>query len=500
MASRNIPEKLREGIEAARRGDKTNAQRLLRQVVDDDPNNEVAWMWLASTAPTLEERRSYLERVLKINPRNTRAKEALDQLTGLLPPTSSARRSQAARGPEPSSLPVGYIVIGAAALVLIIVAVIFASALSQRPAPPNEATREQISALLPSNTPLPTAGPSPTPTATPFYGVIVERPTNNATLPPTFTPTFTPTPSNTATPTATPYPMSQFTLLYTSRQGDAQAALFQSAGDGSDDRQIGDAAEGFNDAAYDPSGRKLAFVRTITYKKDGKDVTSPELFIASVDNLGDARQVTKMGSSVLASPTWSPDGIQLVFVSNFDGENKLWYITEDGNNQRQLTTGKWADKDPAWSPKGDVIVFASEQANKPGSGLTELFSITPDGKDLKQLTDDNNSSYSPAWSPDGQHIAFASDRAGKSNIYIMNADGQGTVALTFDIEKTENRHPVFTPDGKHLVFASNRDGKTFQLYMMDLQGNQITRLTNNDRDIEWMQFRPEPLLKLQQNT
>lgn len=503
MASRNIPEKLREGIEAARRGDKITAQRLLRQVVDDDPGNEVAWMWLASTAPTLEERRSYLERVLKLNPKNTRAREALDQLAGLLPTTSVGARPQQPRTSARAgggNLPIGYIVVGAAALVLVIVGIIFASALTQRPAPPNEATRESISALLPSDTPAPTRGPSPTPTASPFYGVIVAQPTNNATLPPTFTPTFTPTPSNTPTPTITPYPLSQFTLLYTSKQGDAQAALFQSAGDGGGDKQIGDSADGFSDPAYDPSGLKVAFVRTVSYKKDDKDVTSPELFIAPADNLGEARQVTQMGTSLLASPTWSPDGIQLVFVSNFDGESKLWYITEDGNNLRQLTTGKWADKDPAWSPKGDVIVFASEQANKPGSGLTELFSITPDGKDLKQLTDDNNSSYSPSWSPDGQRIAFASDRLGTSNLYIMNADGQGTVGLTFDIEKVENRHPVFTPDGSHLVFASNRDGKTFQLYQMDLKTSDITRLTNNDRDIGWVQFRPEPLLKLQQTT
>jgi Tol biopolymer transport system component len=501
LASRNIPEKLREGIEAARRGDKTAAQRLLRQVVDDDPGNEVAWMWLASTAPTLEERRSYLERVLKLNPKNTRAREALDQLAGLLPATSVGARAQQ-RTPARaggSGLPVGYIVAGAAALVLVIVAIVFASALTQRPAPPNEATRESILAL-PSNTPAPTAGPSPTPTASPFYGVIVEQPTNNATLPPTFTPTFTSTPSDTPTPTATPYPMSQFMLLYTTKQGDAQAALFQSAGDGGGDKQIGDAADGFNDPAYDPSGQKVAFVRTVTYKKDDKDVTSPELFIAPVDKLGEARQVTKMGTSHLASPTWSPDGIQLVFVSNFDGVDKLWYITEDGNNLRQLTTGKWADKDPAWSPTDDVIVFASEQANKVGSGLTELFSITSDGKDVKQLTDDNNSSYSPSWSPDGRHIAFASDRLGTSNIYIMNADGQGTIGLTFNIEKVENRHPVFTPDGEHLVFASNRDSKPFQLYIMDLKTSEISRLTSNDRDIDWLQFRPEPLLKLQQTT
>lgn len=77
---------------------------------------------------------------------------------------------------------------------------------------------------------------------------------------------------------------------------------------------------------------------------------------------------------------------------------ELWTTTDDGNNQQQITNNDFADRDPAWSPKGDVIVYASEQANGTGTGLTELFSITPDGITINQLTDANNSSYSPAWS------------------------------------------------------------------------------------------------------
>src|SRR5262249_28754668 len=80
-----IQERLKQGIEAARRGDKINAQRLLRQVVDRDKNNEVAWMWLASTLDNLQERRGALEEALRINPGNTRAQDALRQLDAVLP-------------------------------------------------------------------------------------------------------------------------------------------------------------------------------------------------------------------------------------------------------------------------------------------------------------------------------------------------------------------------------------------------------------------------------
>jgi TolB protein len=513
----SLQEKLRQGIEAARKGEKTAAQKLLRQVTSGDPGNEVAWMWLASVSETLQERRQCLERAIRINPENTRAKEALRQLgapIGGTPARSSNRGgggvsrslnvgSLSNVGDRLSGINPGYIIVAAVAFVLLVGILIFSSVVNTQPPTPNAATQQAIIfAGLVTNTPTAvavtataTAGPSPTP-----FGVVFVTPKDLATLPPSFTPTFTYTPSNTPLPSITPYPMAAFVMVYSSiRTGETQPGLYQAKGDGTGDQPLGSADEGFRDVAYDPSGQNIAFVRTVTYKKDDKDVTAPELFIAPLNNIAGAKQLTQLGGKNVAHPTWAPDGIQLVFVSDASGEvNKLWYITEDGNNLRTLTSGKWADSEPAWSPAGNIIVYASEQANKPGSGLTEIFSVTSDGKTVTQLTNANNSSYSPSWSPDGSMITFASDRSGKSNIYVMDADGQRPTLLTAEDGKTENRSPVFTPDGKHIVFTSNRDGKSFQLYLTDLKGNEITRLTDNGRDTQSVTFRPEPLLKLQQ--
>lgn len=88
MASRgpDIGERLREGIEAARRGDRINARRLLQQVLILDRDNEAALMWMASVVDTLAERRAFLERAIKVNPNNQRAREALERLGGTVPP------------------------------------------------------------------------------------------------------------------------------------------------------------------------------------------------------------------------------------------------------------------------------------------------------------------------------------------------------------------------------------------------------------------------------
>jgi len=78
----NRQEKLQRGIEAARRGDRSTGRRLLREVVESDPDNELAWIWLASCMTTVDERRQCLRRVLEINPNNTRARQALVALEG----------------------------------------------------------------------------------------------------------------------------------------------------------------------------------------------------------------------------------------------------------------------------------------------------------------------------------------------------------------------------------------------------------------------------------
>ncbi len=490
-----LQSKLQAGIEAARRGDRVNAQKLLRTVLDADPNNEVAWMWLASVLDNLAERRQALEQALRINPNNTRAKAALEQLNAVLPPARGQRKpvptapAAAPRLPDERGGNSILIIVGVLAALLVLALIIFSLvARTQQPVPPNEETRV---AILNTATPTATIDPASY-TATPFFGIIV-TPASLPTLPPTFTPTFTPViPTETPTPTA--IPLNTFLLWYTSvNAGESQPSLFRMNGDGTGDQPV--APAGFSDIAVSPDQRLMAFVRVVTYDQNGQSVTAPELFIAPLNDLSQARQITTLGSDSLGHPSWAPDSIRLVFSSDYDGDSELWTITEDGNNLLRLTDNDLADLEPAWSPDGSVIVYASEQANGPGTGLTELFSIAPEGGKITQLTDAQGSSYSPSWSPDGKRIAFASDRGGDGDIYIMDSDGQNYIRLTVDDGSAEDRIPAFTPVGSAVIFVSNRaGGRDFQFYQVDLNGRQVVRLVDPGRSVDSFSFRPEPLL------
>jgi hypothetical protein len=101
-----MPATLSQAIAAIKAGDKTIGQHLLAEVLKAEPNNEAAWLWLASLAETLEQRRPYLERVLAINPGNELAQQGLATLNsaGSSQPKSEHPKQVQARG-EPSTPP-----------------------------------------------------------------------------------------------------------------------------------------------------------------------------------------------------------------------------------------------------------------------------------------------------------------------------------------------------------------------------------------------------------
>jgi Tol biopolymer transport system component len=341
----------------------------------------------------------------------------------------------------------------------------------------------------------PTQTPSPDPgtfTATPFLGVIVTRAPEDNLLPPTFTPTFTPSPTITPTPTATAFPVANFVMIYTSLTvGESAPLLYRAFGDGTGEEVLG---EDIRDVAYDPSGERIAFVRDVTPEEEGA-VTAAELFVAPIDDLGAARQITTLGGQV-SSPSWAPDGIRLAFVSDYDGDLEIWTITEDGNNIRQITANAGIDKDPAWSPDGSLIAYASDLESP---GLTKIFSMTPEGENNRRLTTGGGNSFAPRWSPDGRRITFVNDANGDGDIFMMDSDGQGSLLLTPDDSAAEDDNPVFTPDGRWIYFVSNRGGGTFQVYRVNLRGDAPERITQNERDDQSIDFRPELLLRLRQS-
>ena len=495
MADQSTQERLREGIEAARRGDKLTARRLLQQVLLQDRTNEAALMWMASVMDTVAERRAYLERALQVNPKNERAREALARLGGApsaaVVDTSSAvnRRS----GTNPYLVAAGVV----AVLMIIIVAVVL---LSSRPPVETNVDRTFAAVMNPTFT----ASPVIVPTAT-FFGIVVTLDPNAVELPPTFTPTRTPTETPTLEPTATPLSVQDFTFFYSDfDSGAGQTSLFV-AEDG-DEEQLSTEG-GFSDVAIHPDGDWIAFVRMPTPPSESEEEASndeesavetelpddaagvvfPQIFVAPLSNLDEATQLTWMGGSSMTYPSWSADGERIVFSNNEDGDEDLYVVGGSGGPVERLTNNEVVDTSPRFSPDGELIAYTSD-VDSPG--FSEIYTISVEDGTITRLTDDQGNNYSPAWSPDGTRIAYLSDKNGDGDIYVMDADGSRSMQLTPDDQGAEDRNPVWSPDGRWIVFSSNRESENFRWYAVNVATREVITLTVNSRNAQSLVFQP----------
>ena len=136
---------------------------------------------------------------------------------------------------------------------------------------------------------------------------------------------------------------------------------------------------------------------------------------------------------------------------------------------------------PSWSPDGRQLVFTGFDG-----GLSDLFIINRDGTGLRRLTSDKYADLHPAWSPDGKTIAFVTDRGsntdfeqlrfGNLRIALFHLDA-GTIELLGHMEEGKNINPVWAPDGQSLAFVSDRTGIS-DIYLYDLTDSNIYQITN----------------------
>ncbi|MFN8383666.1 MAG: protein kinase [Anaerolineales bacterium] len=197
-------------------------------------------------------------------------------------------------------------------------------------------------------------------------------------------------------------------------------------------------------------------------------------------------------TAVLSVPVTIGGGTgQLAFASNRSGIPQLYLVDLAVNGATQITNMPNGACQPSWSPDGMKIVFIS-----PCKGMDDiyynasLYIINADGTGLTQVPPSPGGDFDPAWSPDGKSIAFTSLRTGQMEIFSVNLDDLSTVIqITDGTKKMESRQPSWSPDGAQIVYTVKRVG-VYQIWMMDANGEnakQIVRsgLAYNDYQPVW---------------
>ena len=218
------------------------------------------------------------------------------------------------------------------------------------------------------------------------------------------------------------------------------------------------------------TGTPGAFATRIAYvTKAGGRYT---LWVADSD--GEGAQSALSSPEPIISPSWSPNGGQLAYVS-FESRKPVIYVHEIATGRRRvLANFRGSNSAPAWSPDGKTLVATLSR-----EGGSQLFRIDVASGEARRLTTSLGIDTEPIFSSDGTALYFVSDRAGTPQIYRMPAQGGPAERVT--TVGSYNISPSPSPDGRWLAYVSRMGGQ-FKLHVMDLQSGQISAITDTSAD------------------
>jgi TolB protein len=185
-----------------------------------------------------------------------------------------------------------------------------------------------------------------------------------------------------------------------------------------------------------------------------------------------------------------PKSSTFAFSGRIDSPNDgdIYLLDVDGTNLRRLTSAPANEYSPSWSPARDAIVFRSAPSSDPAQqGPSDIAVVRIADLTVRFLTHDAQlGNWSPAWSPTGEWIAYYSGGPDGPGLYLIHPDGSGRhLILEGDAE-----YPSWSPDSRRIVFMSlgfpaGSSSNDYDLYVVDVDGRNLQRLTNRPGEDGW---------------
>jgi len=228
---------------------------------------------------------------------------------------------------------------------------------------------------------------------------------------------------------------------------------------------------------WSPDGRAIAYT---SYRNNYPDIFISYIYEGRLERPGKGTSETKN-----YLPAWSHDGSRIAYTSALpDGNVEIFIMNQDGSGKRRITNHPMGDVTPTWSPSGTQLAFVSDRTGSP-----QIYVVEVDGTGLRRITGTGAEGYCdrPTWSaPPLNEIAYTCRGGGGYQIMLYDFATGTSKPISDGIGSNES--PAFAPNGRHIAFVSDRTGRQ-QIYTMHRDGTglrQITR-TGTNKYPSWSQ-------------
>jgi serine/threonine protein kinase/Tol biopolymer transport system component len=328
----------------------------------------------------------------------------------------------------------------------------------------------------PTETPRPTPEPEPTEVA-----VVLPQPTPTIVLP-SATPLPTVDPSITLTPAPTPIGGGIGQIAFASDR-DGVPQIFLINVDGTDLNPLTNLPDGACQPSWSPDGMALVF----TSPCPGSQETYPGagLWVLDLENLQPQPLVTAPGGDY--DPVWSPEGERIAFATERLGRPQVFVMRVDGSVVENVSVNTFREIQPVWSSQGTALLFVSYR-----NGFAQVWLSSDKGENQQRFARGDLEDSHPLWSHDGQLVVFQRRISGVPRLVAAQFEDRGVPDFRVCQQSPYTSHPMvepdFSPDDRWLVVETWPDGVNHDIVILTVTCSSVTSLTDDaalDFDPAW---------------
>ena len=228
------------------------------------------------------------------------------------------------------------------------------------------------------------------------------------------------------------------------------------------------------------TGTRGAFTTQILYIVSEQSAGGQTVFrLEKADYDGQRAQVLLESNEPIMSPSWSPNGEDIAYVSFETSLPRIYTQNIATGQRRQITNYPNINSSPVWSPDGTRLAMVLSKDGSPDIYVQDLLN-----NELIRVTDHPAIDTEPAWSKDGRSIVFMSDRTGQPQIYQMEvgASSFNVERLTYDCFQCMKGQ--FLPDGVNMVHVrrETRQSPNYQIAVLNIETLRVITLTDTSLD------------------